>query len=454
VRARLIGLVSATTSLVLVAFLVPLAMLVRTTAAERAVAAAMVEVQALAPIVAAVDEPTLELAVARANTTGPHRVTVFLPNGKIIGTPVPRSAAVSLAATGRSLNRATASGIEVLVAVAGLSEGTAVIRSFVANAELRRGVARAWLVLGLLGLGLLAVSALVADQLARSLTRPITALAEVSHRLAQGDLSARAAADGPPQVRQVGAGLNLLVNRIGELLANERESVADLSHRLRTPLTALRIDAEALRNRHDRSRITTSLDAVERTVNDVIRAARRPVREGIGAACDAAEVVTERVEFWSALAVEEGRRISVEVAPGPVPVRVSRDDLSDCVDALLGNVFAHTPEGAGFAVRLTASAPGGGRLMVLDEGPGLPDALVLKRGNSGAGSTGLGLDIVSRVAANSGGGVTLSRAAAGGAAITVELGAPVAPVAIQGPPPPQPGREPAAHRTENHIGPR
>ena len=430
-RARLILLVAATTSLVLVAFLVPLALLVRTTAADRAVAAAVVEVQALAPLVATVDEPTLELAVARANATGAHKVTVFLPDGNIIGAPTQRSAAASLAATGQSFTSETDDGIEVLVAVAGLAEGTAVIRSFVPDAELHHGVTRSWLVLGLLGLGLLAVSVLVADQLARSLTRPITALAEVSHRLAQGDLNARAGSQGPPEVRQVSGGLNLLAARIGELLAHERESVADLSHRLRTPLTALRIDAEALRNRHDRVRITADLDAVERTVNDVIREARRPVREGIAAACDAAEVVAERVEFWSVLAAEERRQVTVDIADGPVPVKVGRDDLSDCVDALLGNVFAHTPEGTGFAVRLSTSVTGGGCLAVLDHGPGLPDAMVLKRGNSGAGSTGLGLDIVSRVAQSSGGSVTLGRAGSGGAAITVELGPPHTPAAVR-----------------------
>ena len=99
--------------------------------------------------------------------------------------------------------------------------------------------------LGLLGLGLLAVSLLVADLLARRLTRPLSEVAAVSHRLAHGDLDARAGVDGPPEVRQVSAGLNLLAGRITELLAQERATVADISHRLRTPLTALRIDVES-----------------------------------------------------------------------------------------------------------------------------------------------------------------------------------------------------------------
>ena len=96
------------------------------------------------------------------------------------------------------------------------------------------------------------LSVAVADQLARSLVRPLRAVAGASDRLATGDLSVRAELTGPPEVRRAGAGLNRLAVRIGELLAHERETVADLSHRLRTPLTALRIDAESLRSDAER----------------------------------------------------------------------------------------------------------------------------------------------------------------------------------------------------------
>jgi signal transduction histidine kinase len=423
-RIRLILLVAATTSLVLVAFLVPLALLVRQTAADRAVSGAFLQMQALAPLVSTVDAQSLELAVSRANTTNPHQLTVFLPDGHAVGAAAPRTTAVSLAATGRSFNAQATGGQEVLVAVGGLPDGTAVIRTFVSDAEMQRGVGRSWLVLGVLGFGLLVVSVLVAHQLARNLTRPLTAAAEVSHRLAKGDLSARAGTSGPPEVRQVSAGLNLLAGRIGELLAGERETVADLSHRLRTPLTALRIDAESLRDPDDRLRITADLDAVQRMVDAIIREARRPVRHDVVATCLANNVVAERVEFWSALAADEGRAVDVGLTHDPVLVRVSADDLAACLDALLGNVFAHTPEGCGMRVRLARRPGGGAVLVVSDDGPGMPGPLALQRGHSGNGSTGLGLDIVKRVAANSGGSLTLGQEPGGGTLITVELGPP------------------------------
>jgi signal transduction histidine kinase len=426
-RARLFWLVGATSSLVLVAFLIPLALLVRTAAADRAMSDAVVKTQALAPMVATVDTATLDLAVAQTNASSPRQITIFLPDGRVLGAPAPRSAAVEEAATGRSLTAQEAGGREVVVAVAGLDQGTAVIRTFVSDGELHAGVSRAWAVLALLGLGLLGVSLLVANQLARTVIQPLSAVAEASYRLAHGSLGARAAVEGPPEVRQVGAGLNQLAGRITELLAQERETVADLSHRLRTPLTALRIDVESLSDPQDRVRLAADLDAVERTVDDVIREARRPVREGGAAACDAAQVVAERVQFWSALAEEEGRRAQISIAPGPLEVRVSREDLRACVDALLGNVFAHTPEGTAFAVTLTAQPPNGARLLVADNGPGIPHAAVFARGTSLAGSTGLGLDIVVRTAERSGGAVTVDQSRAGGACFIVDLGGAVAP---------------------------
>jgi signal transduction histidine kinase len=425
-RVRLVLLVVATSSLVLVAFFIPLALLLRTVAADRAVERATVEAQSLAPLVATLATSSLALAVAQVNAeSGALPVTVYLPGGRTLGRSAPRSPAVQLAASGSSLTAEAPGGREVLVAVQGLPGGTTVIRTFVPDAELRRGVTRSWLVLGAVGIGLLALSAVVADQLARSLVRPLAAVARASHQLASGDLSVRAELGGPPEVVQVGNGLNLLGARIGELLARERETVADLSHRLRTPLTALRVDAESLPDRHEMALISSDVDALERTVNEIIREARRPVREGVRAACEAARVVRERAAFWSALAGDQERRMAVEVVPGPVPVRVAHEDLATCVDTLLENVFAHTPEGVGFLVRLTRRQGGGACLVVADSGPGFDDASMAHRGVSRGGSTGLGLDIVRRTAEASGGMLTLARPPSGGAVVVVDLGPPL-----------------------------
>jgi signal transduction histidine kinase len=431
-RLRVILLVVATSSLVLISFLVPLALVLRTLATDHAISTATAQAQSVAPLVTALTSGELTtaelgLTLDQVNAQTGTPITVFLPSGTELGQPAPRSAAVQLAQKSRSFTAQTAGGEDVLVAVGGLPGGSAVIRTFVPDSVLRHGVARAWLLLSCVGLLLLLLSVVVADQLARSLVRPIKALALAADRLAAGDLSARAPMAGPPEVRRASAGLNRLAVRIGELLAHERETVADLSHRLRTPLTALRIDTESLPEGAEMERLLADVSAVERTVSGIIHEARRPSNDGIRATCNAAEVVANRAAFWLPLAEDQDRLMTLELAPGPVPVRVSRDDLAACTDILLENVFAHTAEGVAFIIRLSRRAGGGAWLMVADDGPGFGDVDPTQRGLSRGGSTGLGLDIARRIAEGSGGSLVVGRYASGGAAVTLGLGFPARP---------------------------
>jgi signal transduction histidine kinase len=285
-----------------------------------------------------------------------------------------------------------------------------------------------WLVLGCVGLGALAVSVIGATRIiTRSLAGPLADVAKTADRLSAGDLSARAGQTGPAEVRRVGEGLNRLARRIGELLAYERETMADVSHRLRTPMTALRIDAESLRDHLERAQMLVDVDALEATVDEVIVAARRPARTGL-VTCDAVAVVAERTAFWRPLAEDTERTMTVELADGELPVRVTGDDLRACMDVLLENVFSHTPDGVALDVRLSRRAAGGAWLVVADDGPGFTDTVPAERGNSTGGSTGLGLDIVRRIAETSGGSLTIGRSASGGGAVTVGLGAATRPV--------------------------
>jgi signal transduction histidine kinase len=419
VRRQITLLVAATTSVVLLAFLLPAASLVARVAAARALDGAQTQLQFLIPSVGLdqrADVAALVGTTAGGSDAG-RSVAVRWTDGTWLGTPgvltdgeVPTTASV----------RETDAGTRLVQPVRRV-EGTAVVEVFVPAAQLRAGVTRTWLVLAGLGAVLLVLALVVADRVARSLTRPVTELARTAHLLGNGDLTARVVPAGPAEVQEVGSAVNRLAGRIGELLAAERETAADLAHRLRTPLTALRLDAESLAPR-DRERLLDDVDAVSRGVDEVISEARRPVREGIGAGSDASAVVADRVRFWSVLAEEEARTVTVDLAEGPLPVRVAAADLAAAVDALLGNVFAHTPEGTGFGVTVQARPGGGARVVVADTGPGMPDASgALVRGHSGAGSTGLGLDIAQRTARASGGTVELSSSPAG-TTVTLELG--------------------------------
>jgi signal transduction histidine kinase len=419
VRRQITLLVAATTSIVLLAFLLPAASLVSRVAEARALDTAQAQLQVLIPSVGLDGQADVAADVA-AGSSSERSVSVRWTDGTWLGetgqlgqADPPQTAAVL---EGKD-------GIRLLQPVRRADGGTAVIEVFVPAEQLRAGVTRTWAVLCGLGLVLLVLALLVANRLARSLTRPVTELASTAQRLGSGDLSARATPAGPPEVRDVGLALNRLAGRIGELLTAERESAADLAHRLRTPLTALRLDVESLPPA-DRERLLDDVDALNRSIDEVIAEARRPVREGLGAGSDATAVVADRIRFWSVLADEEQRAVSTELPERALPVRVAATDLAAAVDALLGNVFAHTPEGTGFRVAVRPLDHGGAEVVVADDGPGLPDAATaLERGRSGGGSTGLGLDIARRTAEASGGGVRLTSSPAG-TTVALELGRP------------------------------
>ncbi|MFI6599296.1 ATP-binding protein [Nonomuraea sp. NPDC050536] len=413
-RRRLLVLVASTVSLALVAFLIPLALLAQTLAADRATADALVRAQSLVPLVSADSPESLRLAVQQANSENGGPLTIFLPGGTAVGAPAAESDAVKLAFTGRSLTAQAAGGREIVVSVQGRTAGTAVIRTFVSDADLTRGVGRAWLILGLIGVGLLAIALVVADRLGRSQVRLIAGLAGVSHQLAAGDLTARAPTEGPHELREVAGALNHLADRIRVLLAEEREAVADLSHQLRTPLTTLRLETDALPSSEQAERVGTAVESMERMVTQVIKEARRSRHDRPGRS-DATAIVAERVEHWAMLARDQDRPVRTDLPHAPLPVSLSDEALTTCVDALLENVFAHTPEGTAFRVELRPGQDGGAVLTVSDEGPGYAHADPAARGISGGSSTGLGLDIVRRAAERSGGSLTLAASPSGGA---------------------------------------
>ncbi len=423
-RRRISLLVAATTSAVIVAFLIPLGMLVRTLAEDRAVAGASQEAQAVATLVAGVnDERQLRDLVSLIDLRSPRATSILLPDGTLIGSPPPHADTEILrrARAGAAFTLVSNDGAQVLVPVV-TERGTVVVRTAVTADVLRQGVTTAWLTFAGLGAALMVVAVVGADQLGRRVSAPVSELAAVAHRLRSGELDARAVPRGPEETVELGTALNRLADRIGELLTAEREAVADLSHRLRTPMTALRLDAGAVNEPELAHRLRGHIGHLERTVDAVVKDARRPVSSTLGRSCDAASVVRDRVAFWSALAVDQGRELAVSIPSTATPAAIDANDLVDVVDALVDNVFAHTPDGTAFAVSLTDTDPALLRLEVADSGPGAAHPDVVARGHSTADSTGLGLDIVRRAAIAAGGELMISSSPSGGMLVVVTLG--------------------------------
>lgn len=419
-RRRILLTLLASTSIVLFAFLVPLMVMIGEFAVDRAQRQVVLEIQPLVSRIPVVDEGDLEVLVGSFTDGTGRPATLYLADDSVVGSPRPVDPAVALAREKGAFFTEAPGGRDLLVPVY-TEDGEAVLRVLVSQAELTQAVPRARLVLAVLGAGLLALSVGLGLWLARSFLRPIAALSGTAEHLAGGDLAARVP---PSEIREIdtaGRALNRLAGRVKELLGLEREEVADLAHRLRTPVAALRLDAETLPAGDAADRLRDDVDHLERMVDEVIREARRPVREAIPASADLCAVARERAEFWSVLAEDQLRDLVVEVPPDPLPVAAEARDLGDALDALIGNVFSHTPEGVSFRVAVGTGPGPMAWLEVTDEGPGLPSGEVLERGHSEGGSTGLGLDIARRAAERGGGSISVGSTQQGGACVRLTL---------------------------------
>ncbi len=425
-RSRLLLLAAATTSLVVIAFLIPLAILVQNLAQTNALKDGLRDSQLVTQAVAFADQAHIELALKQYNAHSAITSSVLLPGGSWIGgAPADADAASGQLAKGSKSKPSQqvtvhyAGGIEIWNPI-GSSEGQLLVRTYVPHSVLRHNVMAALVLLVAVGLSMLAVAMIVADRLAQRTARPVVALAATANRLAAGELASRATIEGPREVVAVGLALNRLAQRIGELLDDEREQVADLSHRLRTPVAAVQLAVEALPDSPEAHRLAEHVAALERSVGDVIREARRGVRATPAAASDVVSVVRTRVAFWAVLAEDQGRGIELILPAVSREVKVEPDELAAAIDALLENVFAHTPEGTAMAVTVDLVGEAA-RVTVSDDGPGMHSRSV-DRGRSGGGSTGLGLDIVRRTAESSGGRLEVGSSLAGGATLTMWLG--------------------------------
>jgi len=410
--------------MVVIAFLVPLFILVSDLARDSAISDAERDAESLARVVSVLTvEGSLDTAI---ETVGVDRImdvngSIILPDGTVVGAPIPEDEDVSLAASGSSFIAEAEDGVAVYVPVLTTDGSTAVIRVFVPSADLEQGVRRSWLILAGLGVALVAISAWVADRLGRSMVVPVNELAATANKLGHGDLSARVEPSGPPEVEDVGIELNRLAGQIGRLLQAERETAADLAHRLRTPLTAARLSVDGLDGGPQKERLAADLDELQRTTDFIIREARRPVRREEQEWSDLAEVTRERVTFWGPLASDQARTVTADITDAATPVAIPRVDIEAVIDALIENVLSHTPEGTPLAVSVE-TASDVVSLVVEDAGHGFVDASAVERGTSRGDSTGLGLDIVRRTVEESGGTLAIGESMSlGGAGIVVTI---------------------------------
>ena len=329
--------------------------------------------------------------------------------------------------------------VAVPVASGGVVHGA--LRITLDTADVNQRVRNFWLALGGIAVVVLAAVVLIGWVIARSVTRPLRVLTASAERFASGDLSVgHHAPQGPPEIQALDSTMTTMAQRLDAVLTDQRRFVADASHQLRTPLTALRLRLENLQSDLEAAEgdgaDERAVEALERAIGEterltelvtnllqLARADARPVTEVV----DLVGLVSDRVDTWTAIADELGVELCHAPPDSEIPVRCVPGAVEQILDNLLDNALAVSSPGARIDVEIDRGSGGSVRLGVVDHGPGLDDAAKIDamrrfwRGDATRPGTGLGLAIVETLATSSGGGVQLVDTVGGGLTVIVEL---------------------------------
>jgi len=425
----------AVTTMIALAFLVPLGIAMEHLATQNAQNQAESQITALEPVLAVTTSQS-ELREALATLSGSQNVGIRLPDLTLLGANhASMSQLNAVASSGRATTLTVPGGQELVQpeligpgSGSGSVPGTSLIEVYLPGSASTHGLVDAWLTLSAVAIVLVLGSTLVADRLATRVVGSARHLAQASRQLGEGDTSVRVQTRGPRELAEAGEAFNAMADRVVQLITAEREMVADLSHRLRTPLTALRLNAAGLGDSQAARQTQESVARLEQEVDAIIRAARAGNQGSASApltaaVCEVAAVARERIAFWSALAEDQDRPWRFFGSNAPAAVPVSAQELGAALDTLLGNIFRHTPEGTGFQVTVH-TGEGAVAVLIDDAGPGLssPDQAVRRgEGTGAAGSTGLGLDIVRKLAERVGGTLLTDRSPLGGLQVHLTL---------------------------------
>ncbi|QUH04881.1 HAMP domain-containing histidine kinase [Saccharopolyspora erythraea] len=254
----------------------------------------------------------------------------------------------------------------------------------------------------------------VATVTARRLADPLRHVAARAARLGAGDFRPDPKRHQVPELDRVADALDASGAALSHLVQRERELVGDVSHQLRSRLTALHLRLEALTQTEDADvaeEASAALEQAERlsAVLDDLLAAATAARARDAEPLDVSAQLADVAAEWRDPLRAESRALRLRLPEGLL-ARATPARLREAIGVLLDNALRH---GEG-TVTLTARQ-GNGMVVVEvgDGGPGVPDQLVpfvFDRGFSAGGSTGVGLALARALVEADGGRLELSKA--------------------------------------------
>ncbi|MFD9095070.1 ATP-binding protein [Streptomyces collinus] len=298
--------------------------------------------------------------------------------------------------------------------------------------QMRSRILRGWLLIGAGEIAAMLLAVGAALRLTGWVLRPVRILDATTHDIATGRLKSRVAVGGgPPELRRLARSFNEMADNVEDVLEQQRAFVADASHQLRNPLSALllRIELLALELPEDNEEIAsvrTEGKRLAQVLDDLLDLALAEHAEADLAVTDIGALTEERVAAWSPAAAAQGVRLA-----GDCPPTTGWADpitLSSALDAVIDNAVKFTPEDG--TVDVAVSSDGSATTVVVtDTGPGLTDDELARVGDrfwrsgrhQNVKGSGLGLSITRALLAAGGGSITYAHHEPSGLRVTVSV---------------------------------
>ena len=391
------------------------------------------------------DDPAMSAALVTAARQGDELLLLDTRGQVVVSRGVPKSSAwrqlVAQSTTQNDPTTELTSNRVIAVQtvwndgkLGGTAIGTVVLER--PTGPLNQNIANLWLYLIGLSGAAMAAAVLIAIYFARWVSRPLARLDTAARRIADGDLTVRAKTEyGPPELRRMAATFNMMAGRLEALVHGHRAMLADASHQLRTPLTALRLRLDLLAAdsapaaAEELAGAQEEIARLSRLVDGLLATARAEAVTEQLEQIDVMDAVSERVAAWQPVADGNGVKLLAEPpssswSAGSVPrVALGAGHLEQILDNLIDNAIEALGDHGGSVTVSVASSGAGTTLTIADDGPGMPpqerSRAFLRFSTGSQTGTGLGLAIVQRLVTSNGGTVRLADTPGGG--LTVEL---------------------------------